>query len=23
PNTIKSWQFDGDLEIIASHSNEC
>ena len=23
PNAIKSWQFDGDLEIIASHSNEC
>ncbi|MGT2637621.1 mannose-6-phosphate isomerase, class I [Streptococcus ratti] len=22
PNDVKSWQFDGDLEMIASHSNE-
>jgi len=22
PNDVKSWQLDGDLEIIASHPNE-
>ena len=22
PNDVKSWEFDGELEIIASHANE-